>query len=287
MDLTNRVTQLEDEIKVLKNEVLAVLLDVKESLLTRENPFTQQSNQSNADRPVININQSLPSYENAPQPENGSSASLERLAGQSLQTENAIPQHGNGNGNGNGHSHDSPQINGNGHLDAGRDDEPFQNHLSHQTPGNGNLQNHPSNGHGNERSTKHKFSTPMQTLWKNPENGSTGSSQISNSIEISTLLGLMKWVETTSAQIGPENTMTILDVTEMMGNIPEDLKLTLDKLVPHTEPGGLQEQVSSRTYLNCLKELARLLGHTNAGDFVAVHVVTHGLSAMTGGEKYG
>jgi len=54
MDLGNRVTQIEDEIKVLKNEMMAVLLDVKESLLDRENPFVPQAK---SDGPTITINQ--------------------------------------------------------------------------------------------------------------------------------------------------------------------------------------------------------------------------------------
>jgi archaellum component FlaD/FlaE len=40
MDLSNKVTQLEDEIKVLKKEVQAVLLDLRENMLNRENPFS-------------------------------------------------------------------------------------------------------------------------------------------------------------------------------------------------------------------------------------------------------
>ncbi len=39
MDLNDKVTKLEDEIKILKNEVQAVLLDLRESYLSRENPF--------------------------------------------------------------------------------------------------------------------------------------------------------------------------------------------------------------------------------------------------------
>ena len=42
MDLNSKVTQLEDEIKVLKKEVQAVLLDLRENMLNRENPFSPQ-----------------------------------------------------------------------------------------------------------------------------------------------------------------------------------------------------------------------------------------------------
>ncbi len=46
MDLNNKVTQLEDEIKVLKKEVQSVLLDLRENMLNRENPFAPQAQQA-------------------------------------------------------------------------------------------------------------------------------------------------------------------------------------------------------------------------------------------------
>lgn len=132
-----------------------------------------------------------------------------------------------------------------------------------------------------------QFPGQASNVRKDPENGNAEHNETGNSIELSTLLGLMKWVETTTGQLGSENTMMILDVTEMMGKIPDNLKLTLDKLIPHNGHIESLQQVSPRIYLNCLKELAKLLGQTNVGDFVSVHVVTHGLSVMAGGEKYG
>ena len=39
MELNDKVTQLEDEIKILKNEIQAVLLDLRESYLSNKNPF--------------------------------------------------------------------------------------------------------------------------------------------------------------------------------------------------------------------------------------------------------
>lgn len=42
MELKDRVTKLEDEYKILKSEVQAVLLDLRETYLNRENPFYKQ-----------------------------------------------------------------------------------------------------------------------------------------------------------------------------------------------------------------------------------------------------
>ena len=66
MELTEKLSQLEDEIKVLKNEVQAVLLDLRESCLNFENPFNPQA--SPASNQTIAVN--LQSPANQPEPGN-------------------------------------------------------------------------------------------------------------------------------------------------------------------------------------------------------------------------
>ncbi len=58
MELNDKVTQLEDEIKILKNEVQAVLLDLRESYLSKDNPFNPTAPPI-ANQPII-INQPPP-----------------------------------------------------------------------------------------------------------------------------------------------------------------------------------------------------------------------------------
>jgi hypothetical protein len=58
MELNDKVTQLEDEIKILKNEVQSVLLDLRESFLKNENPFNA-GGFTQAAQPII-INQQAP-----------------------------------------------------------------------------------------------------------------------------------------------------------------------------------------------------------------------------------
>jgi hypothetical protein len=47
------------------------------------------------------------------------------------------------------------------------------------------------------------------------------------------------------------------------------------------------EKVYARDYLNALKELARLLGSKNTADFVALHIVSHGLNALARNNQSG
>jgi hypothetical protein len=60
MELSDKVTQLEDEIKVLKNEVQAVLLDLRDSYLNRENPFSPAASPISVQPIVINQQPSQP-----------------------------------------------------------------------------------------------------------------------------------------------------------------------------------------------------------------------------------
>lgn len=67
MELNDKVTQLEDEIKILKNEVQAVLLDLRESYLSHENPFNADASQM-VSSPTIVINQPAPAAAEEPAP---------------------------------------------------------------------------------------------------------------------------------------------------------------------------------------------------------------------------
>ncbi len=59
MELTEKVSQLENEIKVLKNEVQAVLLDLRESCLNFENPFNTQASLEGGQPVSVNVQTSM------------------------------------------------------------------------------------------------------------------------------------------------------------------------------------------------------------------------------------
>ena len=42
MEISETVKRLDDEVKVIKNEIQAVLLDIREVYLNRENPFNPE-----------------------------------------------------------------------------------------------------------------------------------------------------------------------------------------------------------------------------------------------------
>jgi hypothetical protein len=64
-----------------------------------------------------------------------------------------------------------------------------------------------------------------------------------------------------------------------MGDIPSELKMTLEKLIPQGGPEVDSGQIPAQTYLSALKKLASLLGKENTNDFVVMHMVSHGLNS--------
>jgi hypothetical protein len=64
VETSDKITQLENEIKVLKNEVQAVLLDIRENVLNAENPFSTP-------KPAVTSHQTIIDHQsqmNTPQP---------------------------------------------------------------------------------------------------------------------------------------------------------------------------------------------------------------------------
>ena len=64
METGDKITQLENEIKVLKNEVQAVLLDIRENVLNAENPFSSPKAAATSHQTIIDHQVQT----NAPQP---------------------------------------------------------------------------------------------------------------------------------------------------------------------------------------------------------------------------
>jgi len=73
----DKIAKLESEIKVLKNEVQAVLLDLRESYLNVQNPFNSAPNPT-AVQPIV-INQQAPVQESRPEPQPRENPKIEPL----------------------------------------------------------------------------------------------------------------------------------------------------------------------------------------------------------------
>jgi hypothetical protein len=298
MDLSNRITQVEDEIKVLKNEVLAVLLDVKESLLTRENPFNPQPK---FDTPAITINQmaATPAETRSPEAVKQEPAVENPLvkptgAVQPAETMLAEPDDdipGND-------SLDSSDDNNN-NDDDGADEILLETIAAKRGNGNGKLKGN-SRGRGELPGTGKvgrmpftgridaPFDAENEKRWAGANDARVNSDSSNHEdqfacgqINLAELSKLADWVIATTGQLGPEKTQTILDISEMMGYMPMELKQSLEKMIPRHNIEMPEEKITTRVYVKALNNLAVLLEKEDASEFVMLQMVSQGMNPLT------
>ena len=225
MDIKDKVTQLEDEIKVLKNEVQAVLLDIRESYLNRENPFNP-----NASVPVIHqVTATVTGQEEEPstdmQPENGLEQSYEsKLEGDDSEFNN-----------------DEPEPEDNRELTASEE-------IAHKEV------------KGVWRSEKEPLA---QSKAKRNKNAS------GEKIDLTTIAALTQWVGDSVKKLGRERTEAILDISEMVGHVPPELKKILVRFINRT-PDETEGNPTTRDYITTLIQLESLLGMNSKSDELAL-----------------
>jgi hypothetical protein len=297
MDLSNRITQVEDEIKVLKNEVLAVLLDVKESLLTRENPFNPQPK---FDTPGITINQMAapetkppepvkqePTVENPPVKPAGTVPSTETML---AEPEDDIPGDD---------SNDNNYDNNNNDNDGAYEILPEtiaakRGNSNGKLKGNGRGRGElPATGKAGRMPFTSRIDAPFdaenEKKWAGANdaraNGGTPSDHedqfACGQINLAELSKLADWVVATTGQLGPEKTQTILDISEMMGYMPMELKQSLEKMIPRHNIDMPEEKITTRVYVKALNNLAMLLEKEDASEFVMLQMVSQGMNPLT------
>ncbi len=251
MELNDRVTELEDEIKVLKNEVQAVLLDLRDTCLDRENPFNPNMSPMMS-QPII-INQPPPIVEKEPEKEAAEEA------------EDLIPEESEGN-------------------ELARVEEPASEpELVYQ--GGEELANEPEPVYKAEAVYKQELTAADETApeevkraWR-PEIGpgpSFKSREVTagsnGKVDLATIDGLAQWVAETVKRLGRDRTEAIIDISEMMGHMAPELKNVLVKFISPTED-GYSGKVTTRDYLASLIDLDSLLGRDNKSELAMLYIL--------------
>ncbi len=213
MELTEKVSQLENEIKVLKNEVQAVLLDLRESCLNFENPFNTQA--SLAGGQPVSVNVQTPMRE--PEQKDARTKAKKEIE----LVEETKP------------TIDKP--------------EPVTAHEE------------VTGAEGLKMDTGIKSAGPLNSR--------------SAKLDITTIAALTGWVTESTRQLGRERTEAVLDMSEVMGYLPRDLKAILLKLI-YLAPEGHYEDVPTREYLNSLLKIASLLGADNKSEAALLSILS-------------
>jgi hypothetical protein len=260
LETSDKITQLENEIKVLKNEVQAVLLDIRENVLNAENPFNNQRN--NATSSQIIIDRQIQT--NAPQP----AAEVKAAAAPAPAAAAAIPAPAPAAAPAPAPAQAAPA----------QEQKPPQAARPSETRGNENYEpGYKGNGrkameqtemehkHNGKRyaETAHEDTNPMEDFeMERPRFELCASRTTKGQPDLVAYAGLACWVEDATKRLGKERTQAILEISEVAGFLPPEMKVILTKLTTIKSNDNTYKP-SVRDYFDSLAKIAALFGNNS------------------------
>jgi archaellum component FlaD/FlaE len=246
MEIDERVNRIENEIKVLKNEVQAVLLDIRESYLNRENPFNPEVSAIPIQPAMATITTQQavppPAIKDQPldQPPGGDhedeSSEIEKMDDDIVAARNQQKQ---------------PKA-----EDLGNEEEPAYEALD-------------EGEEITQEEVKRVLQSDIQPVSSSKSRKTDGSSRPSVKVDLVTIAGLTQWVADTVKRLGHEKTETILDISEIVGLLTPELKNILFRFVDRNSEEN-NGSATIRDYIASLVELERLLGMNIKSDEMAL-----------------
>ncbi len=263
METSDKITQLENEIKVLKNEVQAVLLDIRENVLNAENPFTAQKPvvtsqvvidrqvQSPAPAPVSEA-KAAPAAAAAPAPAPvPAQPVLEEKPAKSVKAKETNTQD---------YSEPEHNHNGNGRKPA----DIFE--MEH---------NHNGNGRKPQEYSREDYRQPEQPEPDLPRFDICQSRHDRRQPDLVAYASLACWVEDSTRRLGKERTQALLEISEVAGFLPPDVKEILARLtnIKSTEHSY---KPTARDYFDSLVKLSAVFGNNNDYNAALLLVLAQG-----------
>ena len=244
MDIKDKVAQLEDEIKVLKNEVQAVLLDIRETYLNRETPFSPEVSVPTTHQVTAIVTGQESFAAPAPPPKKGVSGGdqkdeepQEEQPSTEVEPENSLEQSYEEESN-----NDEPEPEDEQELAASEE-------TAHKEV---------------KRVWRSEKEEPLAQLKARRNKNASGGK-----IDLTTIAGLTQWVGDSVKKLGRERTEAILDISEMVGHLPPDLKKILVRFINRT-PDESDGNPTTRDYIAILIQLESLLGMNSKSDELAL-----------------
>lgn len=263
MELNDRVSQIEDELKIMKNEVQAVLLDLRESYTNLENPFNLAA-MAVAAQPIIINNQPAPAAaEPAPPPEPEPIIPPEPVAPPEpvvepqlpdpLPVEDALIA-------------SEPKAEPGGDTESFDETDPEYEYHAVATA---------ETAHEEVIREWRPTSEAEAPASAEAEVSSDEKESSSGAIDLAMISALANWVEGVARRLGSERAEAILDMSKMMGFVDSELKDILVKFVFPTA-GEYSGKVTTRDYLSALQELDGILGRATKFEIALLSILCQG-----------
>lgn len=245
----DRVNQLEDELKVLKNELQAVLLDIRESYLNRENPFTP-------DVSAIPIQPAIAAAITTQQAPAPSPSTGKRKPARDQQDELSDTED----------MEDDEEESASEEKKRPRAKKPAKPADEGESVGEEELDAGAEAAHEEVKGASRSDAQPVsRSQPRKPDNGSKGDGKV----DLITIAGLTQWVMDTVKRLGREKTETILEISEIAGLVAPELKNVLVKFADRA-PDDYHGGATTQDYIATLIELEKLLGINNRSEEMAL-----------------
>ena len=253
LETSDKITQLENEIKVLKNEVQAVLLDIRENVLNAENPFNNQRNNANNNQIIIDrqIQTSAPQpaaevkTAAAPAPTGTAAMPTPAPAAAPVPSQEQKPPQAARPTETRGNENYEPGYKGNGRKAM------EQTEMEHK--------------HNGKRyaETEREDANPMEDFeMERPRFELCASRTTKGQPDLVAYAGLACWVEDATKRLGKERTQAILEISEVSGFLPPEMKVILTKLTTIKSNDNTYKP-SVRDYFDSLAKIAALFGNNS------------------------
>lgn len=294
-DIQHRVTDLETEIKVLKNEIKAILLDIREQYLNAENPFNVAAQaKGSTDQRAANVGIHNPGSTESATPEETIPADTPQppLIMEPVAKEKApanVEWHGKKGVSRPGNTVPLPS------LKPGTDEEESPPEIAEY--GNKDTAALPPNLEPSrepwlELSMEEDESLPMAkehskkaTSRKRPGQAPNYRSyeENGNGINLITIAGLSKWVDESTEKIGKERTEVMVEACHMVGHLSLELRDLLIKLVHLAQVEQSRKiKITTKDYLGVIAQLDSLLGYSNESEAALLTILTDGKESNNG-----
>lgn len=245
--LTERIAHLESDIKLLKNEVQAVLVDLREQYLTASTAFAAPSVSESTTQQVV----VLEAPAAAPVKSDAESAGGEEKKEEEDKIEKTKAA-----------------------LEAAKEaaEETANKEEKDKTEEPRAIVS--DAGKKKPQVTAREEVSEEQEQEQAPVSAGPGKAQIhSREINLLTIGGLVSWAEESVKRLGHQRTEAILDVAELTGLLTPELRQIMTKLIDIDSDRNSQS-VSAKVFLNSLVKVTTLLGKDNQTESALLSILS-------------
>jgi archaellum component FlaD/FlaE len=257
--MAERIAHLERDIKILKSEVQAVLVDLRDKYLSADNPLAPSAPATSSQVIVLQSPAANEAKDKKEGQKVASEAAKDKAEEQKIASEAAKDKA------------EEQKI----ASEAAKDKAEEQKIASEAAKDKAEEQKiaseaaretHPETARGEV--------TQAQIPEEVPSNIRPKRDHIADrDINIISIVGMVNWAEESVKKLGYQKTEAILDVAEMMGLLSPQLKQIMTKLI-NIDSDGNSQSVSARVFLDSLVKITTLLGKDNQTEAALLSIMS-------------